>query len=203
MAINGNNSNQTIQLQMPVYASLLAALTAVGAYLAIPVGPVPRVLQNLFILLAGILLGSRWATVSVAIYLLMGALGLPVFAGGTGGIGRFVGPTGGYLVGFLPAVFIIGLIAERFTPRVVIDIVAMVVGSLMIYACGIFWLKSVTGMSWIKALSVGMLPFLIGDALKILAAAAIAKALRPIIRIKNQEGSGQKNPHIGSQINIL
>ncbi len=188
---------------MPVYASLLAALTAVGAYLAIPVGPVPIVLQNLFILLAGILLGSRWAVVSVAIYLLMGALGLPVFAGGTGGIGRFVGPTGGYLVGFLPGVFIIGWITDRFQLRVVMDIVAMVVGSLVIYACGIFWLKTVTGISWIKALSVGMLPFLIGDTLKILAAAAIAKALRPIINIKRRHASGQKIPHIDSQPNAL
>ncbi len=201
--INEINVKHTNQLQMPVYASLLAALTAVGAYLAIPVGPVPIVLQNLFILLAGILLGSRWAAASVAIYLLMGALGLPVFASGTGGIGRFVGPTGGYLVGFLPGVFIIGWITDRFQLRVVMDIVAMVVGSLFIYACGIFWLKTVTGMSWTKALSVGMLPFLIGDTLKILAAAAIAKALRPIIKIKRRDASGQKIPHIDSQPNAL
>ncbi len=102
-----------IQLRMMVYASLLAALTAAGAYLAIPIGPVPIVLQNLFILLAGLLLGSRWGLASVSVYLLTGALGLPVFAGGLGGIGRLVGPTGGYLVGFLPAVFVIGWITEK------------------------------------------------------------------------------------------
>lgn len=89
-----------IQLRMMVYALLLAVLTAAGAYLAIPIGPVPIVLQNLFILLAGLLLGSRWGLASVRVYLLTGALGLPVFAGGLGGIGRLVGPTGGYLVGF-------------------------------------------------------------------------------------------------------
>ncbi|MDQ1330177.1 MAG: biotin transport system substrate-specific component, partial [Thermodesulfobacteriota bacterium] len=93
---------------MMAYASLLAALTAVGAYIAIPVGPVPIVLQSLFILLAGLLLGSTWGVAGVGIYLLAGAFGLPVFAGGAGGIGRFLGPTGGYLLGFLPAVYIIG-----------------------------------------------------------------------------------------------
>ncbi|MBW1753156.1 MAG: biotin transporter BioY [Deltaproteobacteria bacterium] len=91
--------DSSAQLRMMVYASLLAALTAAGAYLAIPIGPVPIVLQNLFILLTGLLLGSRWGLASVGVYLLAGALGLPVFAGGLGGIGRLVGPTGGYLVG--------------------------------------------------------------------------------------------------------
>lgn len=86
-----------IQIRMTVYASLFAALTAAGAYLSIPIGPVPIVLQNLFILLSGLLLGSRWGPASVAVYLLAGACGLPVFAGGMGGIGRLVGPTGGYL----------------------------------------------------------------------------------------------------------
>ncbi|MCK7505939.1 MAG: biotin transporter BioY [Desulfobacterales bacterium] len=85
-----------------VYASLFAALTAVGAYLFVPIGPVPIVLQNMFVFLAGLLLGSRWGLASVAVYLLAGICGLPVFAGGTGGIGRFVGPTGRVSAG-LPA----------------------------------------------------------------------------------------------------
>ncbi len=120
-----------IQLRMMVYASLLAALTAAGAYLAIPIGPVPIVLQNLFILLAGLLLGSRWGLASVGVYLLAGALGLPVFAGGLGGIGRLVGPTGGYLVGFLPAVFVIGWITEKTKAGVYMDVIAMI-GNLMV-----------------------------------------------------------------------
>ena len=101
------------QLRMTVYASLLAALTAAGAYLAIPIGPVPIVLQNLFVFLSGLLLGPRWGVASVGVYLLAGVLGLPVFAGGVGGIGRFAGPTGGYLLGFLPAVYVIGLISKK------------------------------------------------------------------------------------------
>jgi biotin transport system substrate-specific component len=145
----------TNQIHMTAYASLLAALTAAGAYLAIPIGPVPIILQNLFIFLSGLLLGSKWGVASVGVYLLAGALGLPVFAGGVAGIGRFAGPTGGYL--------------------------AMVCGSLIIYAFGVTWLKMLTGMTLAKTLAVGMYPFILGDALKIAAAVPIAKALRPVI----------------------
>ena len=171
----------TEQLRMTVYASLLAALTAAGAYLTIPIGPVPIVLQSLFIFLSGLLLGSRWGVASVGVYLLAGALGLPVFAGGVGGIGRFAGPTGGYLLGFLPAVYVIGLITEKTRKRVVFDVFAMVCGSIIIYSCGVSWLKILTGMTLTKTMVVGMYPFILGDALKIAAAVPIAKALRPLI----------------------
>ena len=171
------------QLRMMVYASLFAALTAVGAFLAIPIGPVPIVLQNMFVYLAGLLLGGRWGLASVGVYLLAGACGLPVFAGGLGGISRFVGPTGGYLIGYLPTVFLIGKMSQKANPRIVFDVLAMICGTLVLYACGVSWLKIVTGMSPAKALALGMYPFLIGDALKIAAAAAIAKSLRPVIRV--------------------
>jgi biotin transport system substrate-specific component len=171
----------TRQLKFMIYSALMATLTAVGAYIAIPIGPVPIVLQNLFIMLAGLLLGGRWALISIAVYLLAGAVGLPVFAGGTGGIGKFVGPTGGYLVGFAAAAYWIGTISEKGNRSVFIDIFAMVTGTLIIYAFGVTWLKVVTGMSFSKAITVGMLPFLIGDALKIAAAVPIAKALRPML----------------------
>jgi biotin transport system substrate-specific component len=179
--------NPSGQLRMMVFASLLAALMTAGAYMSIPVGPVPIVLQNMFVFLAGLLLGSRWGPASVGVYLLAGACGLPVFAGGMGGIGRIVGPTGGYLIGYLPAVFIIGYISTRGASRFSFDIAAMIGGTIILYACGLTWLKTLTGMPWPKALAVGMYPFLIGDALKIVAAAAIAKGLRPIIRVAGYE----------------
>ncbi len=169
------------QLKRMVYAALMAALTAAGAYIAIPIGPVPIVLQNLFIMLAGLLLGGRWGLISVGVYLLAGAVGLPVFAGGTGGVGKFVGPTGGYLLGFAAAAYLVGVISESGHRRVAIDVLAMVAGTLTIYAFGVSWLKVVTGMGFSKAFAVGMFPFLIGDALKIAAAIPIARALRPII----------------------
>ncbi len=164
-----------------VHAALFAALTAVGAYLFIPIGPVPIVLQNMFVFLAGLLLGGRWGLASVAVYLLAGLCGLPVFAGGTGGIGRFFGPTGGFLLGYLPAVFLIGSIADRRPGCMLRDVFAMLLGSVALYACGVAWLVRVTEMTFAKAAAVGMLPFLPGDALKIAAAALIARAVRPIM----------------------
>jgi len=167
---------------MTVYASLLAALIAAGAYLALPIGPVPIVLQNFFVFLSGLLLGPGWGAASVGVYLMAGALGLPVFAGGIGGIGRFAGPTGGYLLGYLPAVCVIGWISKKSKGRGALDVLAMVCGCIVIYGCGVSWLKILSGMTLAKTLAVGMYPFILGDGLKIAAAVPIVKALRPIIR---------------------
>ena len=169
-------------LKMTVYSSLCVALIAMGAFIAIPIGPVPIVLQNMFVLLAGLLLGPLWGLACVAVYLIIGLAGLPVFAGGTSGLGKLFGPTGGYLLGYLPCVYITASISKGLGKKLPFDILAMVTGSLIVYAAGVPWLKAVTGMSLEKALMAGMVPFLIGDALKIIAAAFIAKALRPVIR---------------------
>jgi biotin transport system substrate-specific component len=163
---------------MTVFASLMAGLTVAGAYLAIPIGPVPIVLQNLFVMLAGLLLGAGWGTASVLLYLLLGAVGLPVFAGGAGGMAHFFGPTGGYLLGYIPAVAVIGALSHFKKPAFTTDLLALVVGALVVYLCGVAWLKAVTGMGPASAIKAGMLPFLPGDALKI----AVALAVAPYIR---------------------
>jgi len=169
------------QLRMTVYAALMAALIAAGAFMSIPIGPVPIVLQNFFVLLTGLLLGPRWGTGAVGVYLLAGVCGLPIFAGGLGGLGRIFGPTGGYLVGYLPATAAVGIISRSFGKRTAGDLAALIAGSLIVYACGVPWLKFVTGMAWGKALAAGMLPFLPGDALKVAAAIPVARSLRPVI----------------------
>lgn len=174
------------KLQRIVYASLIAALTAVGAYIHVPIGLVPVVLQNLFVLLAGLLLGSRWGIMSIGIYLLVGAIGLPVFSGGGGGIAHFAGPTGGYLLGFALAAFVTGFIAERSAERAAGYILAVIAGSIMIYICGVPWLKVVTGMSWTKAAMVGMVPFLAGDIVKATVALILARSIRPVLRRRLQ-----------------
>jgi biotin transport system substrate-specific component len=122
----------------------------------------------------------------VAVYLLAGACGLPVFAGGMGGIGRLAGPTGGFLLGYLPVVFLIGFIAERGRGCMLWDVAAMILGAVVLYACGVTRLKALTELPWVKALAVGMYPFLLGDALKIAAAALIAKSLRPGMKSTHQ-----------------
>ena len=169
------------KLRQTVLASLMAALTAVGAYIYVPVGPVPIVLTTLFVLLSGLLLGSRWGLTSMAVYLLVGAIGMPVFAGGRGGFPHFFGPTGGYLFGYALSAWVTGLVSERSRGHLVIEIAAVVAGAVSIYLVGVPWLKGVTQMSWTKAVMVGMVPFLIGDTLKASAALILARAVRPIL----------------------
>jgi len=167
---------------MVVLASLMAALTAVGAYIHVPIGPVPIILSTLFAVLSGLLLGSRWGLVSMGLYLLVGAIGMPVFAGGKGGFAHFFGPTGGYLFGFALASWITGFVAERSRGSLTLDVFAVIVGSLAIYALGVPWLKMVTHMSWSKTFMAGVIPFLIGDAIKAFVVIALARSVRPILK---------------------
>ncbi len=169
------------KLRWMVLASLMAALTAVGAYIHVPIGPVPIVLSTLFVLLSGLLLGSRWGLASMCLYLLVGAIGMPVFAGGKGGIAHFLGPTGGYLFGYVLASWLTGFIAERSRGILILEILSVLMGSLAIYSLGVPWLKMVTHMSWPKTFMVGMIPFLIGDAVKASVALILARAVRPIL----------------------
>jgi biotin transport system substrate-specific component len=170
------------KLRWMVLASLMAALTAVGAYIHVPIGPVPIVLSTLFVVLSGLLLGSRWGLASMGLYLLVGAIGIPVFAGGKGGFAHFFGPTGGYLFGYVLAAWVTGLISERSHGSLILDIFAVVIGSFVIYGLGVPWLKMVTQMSWPKTLMVGVVPFLIGDAVKAAVAVVLARSVRPILK---------------------
>jgi biotin transport system substrate-specific component len=175
--------NNSKQLKLTVYTSLFVALIAAGAFVSIPIGPVPIVLQNMFVLLTGILLGPSWGVACVAIYLLIGICGLPVFSGGTSGIGKLFGPTGGYLIAYLPAVFVTASISRGLGKKMTGDVIAMVIGSIIVYALGVPWLKSAFSMTWGKALAAGMYPFIIGDCIKIIAAIFVEKMLKPIIKL--------------------
>jgi len=168
----------------PVLSCLFAALISVGAYIAVPLPgtPVPVVLQNLFIMLAALLLGPGWGLAAVLVYLSLGTLGLPVFAGGAGGFARFLGPTGGYLLGYVPAALAIGFVsrlgARRRWWR---DALALLAGELLVYGIGLPWLKAAIHADWAKALSAGLLPFLPGDAVKAALAVVLAGRLSPLL----------------------
>jgi biotin transport system substrate-specific component len=170
------------KLRWIVLASLMAALTAVGAYIHVPIGPVPIVLSTLFVILSGLLLGSRWGVTSMGLYLLVGAIGIPVFAGGKGGLAHFFGPTGGYLLGYVLASWVTGFISEKSRGLLILDILAVLVGSLVIYGLGVPWLKMIAQMSWTKTLIIGMVPFLIGDAIKAAVAVVLARSVRPVLK---------------------
>jgi biotin transport system substrate-specific component len=164
--------------------ALFAALTAAGTFISIPLpfSPVPMVLQNLFALLSGLILGPLFGGLATGLYLLAGAVGAPVFAGAAGGFVHFLSPTGGYLLGYLLSSVTAGLIAG--TPRVgrktpVWRIIpAAALGLLVVYVPGLLRLKAVMGTGWAGALGAGFLPFLPGDAIKGAAAVLIAPRIR-------------------------
>jgi len=165
--------------------SLFAALTVVGAFISIPLYPVPLTLQTLFTLLAAMTLGSVMGMLSQIIYVMLGVIGLPVFAGFKTGIGILFGPTGGFLFGFIISAYIIGKIIElKKEKNFFYYFLAGIIGTIILYIIGITQLSLVTDMGMKKALMVGMLPFLPGDILKIIAASFIAIKLRPIIELK-------------------
>mgnify|MGYP006285031485 CR=1 FL=1 len=173
----------THNVRATVAAAGFTALIAIGAYISIPIGPVPIVLQNFFVLLSAVLLGGKLALSSVFVYLFLGALGLPLFAGGTGGIAHFFGPTGGYLLSYLPAVVLTGLIArpqnKSLSTQIVRIFIALIAGTACIYLLGVPWLKFSTQMGWNAALGAGLLPFIPGDLLKIVVAFFIGRAFAP------------------------
>ena len=164
--------------------ALFAALVSVGTFIAIPVGPIPIVLQNFFALLSGLVLGPLMGATAVGLFLLAGTLGFPVFAGGTGGIAHFAGPTGGYLIGYLLAAVTAGLIAGKPRPNVKTPvykiILAVIAGFLVVYIPGILWLKIRWDLSWGKAFLSGFVPFIAGDILKGIAAVLISGRLRRV-----------------------
>ncbi|HMK45942.1 MAG TPA: biotin transporter BioY [Methanocella sp.] len=160
-----------------VYASLFSALTAIGAWITIPL-PVPLTLQTMFTLLAGAVLGWYFGALSMIVYVLMGLIGLPVFAGGQSGLGVLIGPIGGYLLGFIAGAAVTGLIVKiKKKPGYLWLCTAMVAGTIVIYLFGVSQLAFVMHLPADRALVLGVLPFLPGDVLKIMVGAAIARKI--------------------------
>lgn len=154
------------------FTAAFIGLIALGSWISIPFFTVPLTLQTLFVFLAAIVM-KREAVIPVTLYIVLGALGLPLFHNGLAGIGVLLGPTGGYLAGFILAAGIAGIACEQGLK--VLRIVGIVSATAVIYACGTGWLMVSTGMGLIPALVIGVLPFLPGDAVKAYAACRIAE----------------------------
>ena len=173
--------NRTPELRMMVFASLFAALTAVGAYIQIPIpfSPVPVTLQVFFVLLAGSMLKSKWGGLSMIVYTLLGIAGLPVFSGGSSGMGVLFGPTGGYITGFILAAYAIGKLSEKADKSgLFINALNMSAGVLILYACGFIQLMFVADMGPGTSLALGVIPFLPGEIVKTGVAAYIASTYK-------------------------
>lgn len=175
-------TTQKSSLRGLAYASMFGALTAIGAYIMIPLPPVPVTMQTLFVILAGTLLGGYLGALSQVVYILLGVIGLPVFTGGKAGIGVLFGPTGGYLIGFVVGAYIIGKLASlRRDPGVLWLMGAMTAGMSVLYTLGIIQLMLVAKLDIIKAVAVGLLPPLPGDIIKIIISSFVCQKIRPRI----------------------
>ena len=163
---------------------------AIAAQIAIPIGPVPITMQTFAVTLTGALLGSRLGAAALIAYLIEGAAGLPFFAGGAAGIGTFLGPTGGYLVSFPAAAYITGAFSEHGWDRHFLTAVAaMAIGSIVILLAGWAWLVVGLGAIPVSAFKAGVAPFLIGDVVKIVLAAAVLPTGWALLKRK---ASGEK-----------
>lgn len=168
--------------------AVCASLIAVGSYVSVPIpwSPAPISLASMFVTLSGLLLGARRGACACLLYLALGAFGLPVFSGGTGGIAPLLGPTGGFLLGYPLSAFVAGLL---YTPRNIKDsdtdlpgfprtLFAALAAAAVLYVPGLLWLMTSLGLSFSAAASLATIPFLPGDILKAIGAAASARTLR-------------------------
>ena len=167
------NREQTLAstISISLVGSILLALLA-RLSIPVPFSPVPITGQTFGVLLLGGLLGCRMATLSVIFYIFEGMIGLPVFAGGSLGIFYLLGPTGGYLLGFIPAAYLVGYLSERgWNKKLSLTIMSMIIGTAIIFLFGVSWLSFSAGV--VTAITIGFIPYLIGAVIKIVLAALI------------------------------
>ena len=162
------------------FAALMAALMCVLSPLAIPIGPVSLTLQTMVVALTGYVLGAKKGILSVVVYLLIGACGLPVFSGFRGGVEVLTGATGGYLIGFLFMAALCGLGKKRALWQ---GILAGLGGLLVVYIIGTIQLKLVSGMTFVQAIMAGVVPFVVKDAASVACAALLARALAKRVKL--------------------
>lgn len=170
-----------------VYIALMAALISLVSPISIPLaGGVPISLATLAIMLAGSLLGKKWGSLSVLIYLLLGCIGLPVFAGYSAGFANIIGPTGGYLMGYLLLAFFSGWIYQDLGKKKSSFLVlGILLGEFALYLLGTIWFMWVSQTTWMASLTWCVLPFIPGDVLKIVIACFLTKSLERVIQIDN------------------
>jgi len=181
IGIQGRSSSLAKQILIVVGASAVIAVCARLA-LPLPFTPVPLSLANFGVLLVGLTLGSKRGITAAALYLIWGAMGLPVFSpAGVGGVAQLLGPTGGYLWSYPLVAFLSGWLAERGAPSLSRNLAAGVVAEFVLFASGIAWLQLMTG-SWQRAVAFGLAPFVAAEVMKVMIAAAAARRLRQLSR---------------------
>ena len=164
-----------------IITALFAALTAVFSQISIPIGPVPVNLALLAVFTAGGLLSPGRAVLCQVIYLLLGAVGVPVFSGFRGGFAVLAGPTGGYVIGYIAAALTISLLLKWLGKKIYTVIPSIIAGLALCYAFGTAWFVISTGTGFLEALMICVVPFLFGDAAKIAVAALLSLRLKKAV----------------------
>ncbi|GLY10890.1 biotin transporter BioY [Pseudobacillus badius] len=171
-------SAQHERLRMMLTAALFAAIIGIFAQITIPLPFVPITGQTLAVGLAATILGSRYGALSALLYMLVGAVGVPVFSGMSAGMSIIFGPTGGYIISFVLSAFFIGWYIEKTKATVPQAFSANLIGMVINLAFGTVWLKIFAELSWMEALAAGFLPFIIGGIIKAFLAAWIGIEVR-------------------------
>lgn len=167
----------TITTKEMTQTAVMTAVLCVLGPMAVPIGPVPLSLAPLAVLLSVYILGALKGTAACALYVLIGALGLPVFSGFSGGFGKLTGPTGGYIIGYIFLALIAGWFIKRFYDIIWVQFLGMCLGMAVLYAFGTVWLAQVAGMTFREALAAGVLPFIVGDVIKIVFSIMLGRAV--------------------------
>lgn len=175
---NTTTEKRKITTQQMALVAIMTALTCILAPFSLPIGPVPISLTNLVIYFSLYLLGWKLGTLSYVIYLLIGLVGVPVFSGFTAGPAKLFGPTGGYLIGFIPMAIIAGIVIDKYTEKWLLCLLAMIIGTIVCYALGTTWLAYEAKMDMMAALWAGVIPFILGDLVKMALAILIAPKIR-------------------------
>lgn len=179
-----NSTKNFFEIKNLTLIALMAAVICVLGPLSIPLpfSPVPISLTNLAVYFTIYVLRTKRAAVSYLLYLLIGLVGVPVFSAFTGGPGKLLGPTGGYLIGFLFMSIISGLFIDKWEKNLALCILGMILGTAVCYLFGTLWLGYQAGLTFEKALAAGVIPFIPGDLAKILISALIGPQIRKTLR---------------------
>jgi len=161
---------------------LFAALTAVFSQIQVPIGPVPINLATMSVFIAGGVLGWKYGALSQIVYVLLGMVGAPVFAGFSGGLGIVIGKTGGYIIGYIVAAFLTGLVADKAKNLKVFLPIGMVLGLISCLALGTAWFMFVTGTALWQSLVWCVFPFIAGDIVKIAVAVILVVKLKQVLK---------------------
>ena len=171
-------NDKIFSVRSMVFMAIFAAILCVISPYSIKVGPIPITGATFGVYLAGAVLGGKRAVISVVVYILLGAVGLPVFSNFNGGFGALLGATGGYLIGYVPLALITGIFADMKTRRHWTMIIGMILGTVALYTFGTAWYMIFSGANLVTALLTCVVPFLIGDGIKMACTTAIAMPLK-------------------------